>query len=238
MVNQDMLQTLERGYVDRSPSFADADFAISEANHRISNNLTLLASSVSIRAAELSRRRRQLSSEQVSLILGEVSARLSTVAWLHRFLSERPDTDRLDLNDRLYELCETLISALSDPQRVKLVRAEITDCVVRTEQVIPLCLIVTEVVTNSLKYAHPTGVPGLLSIDCRRETDGSLVVEVADDGVGLPEGFDLATADGTGSRTIRVLAKQMGALVGFESRPTGLLFRLRVPSGRANSRAS
>jgi len=231
MATQDIQDsTGNRDYRGGSPSFAGIDFAISEANHRISNNLALLASSVSIRAAELSRRHREMGSEAVSLILGEVTARIATVAWLHRFLSEQPEADRLDLNDHLRELCETLVSALSDPQRVKLVSGESADCVVRSDEVVPLCLIVTEVVTNSLKYAHPTGVPGLLSIDCRRETDGSLVVEVADDGVGLPEGFDLATADGTGSRTIRVLAKQMGAQVSLESRPIGLLFRLRLPS--------
>jgi two-component sensor histidine kinase len=211
------------------PPFPDVDFAMSEANHRISNNLTLLASSVSIRAAELSRHPRRLASGDISLILGEVTARISTVAWLHRFLSEQPDADKLDLNEHLYELCETLISALSDTRRVALVRSGTSACVIRTDDVLPLCLIVTEVVTNSLKYAHPTGVAGVLSIGCRRDADGSVVVEVGDDGVGLPEGFDFATADGTGSRTIRVLAMQIGAQIDYQSRPIGLLFKLRLP---------
>jgi two-component sensor histidine kinase len=101
---------------------------------------------------------------------------------------------------------------------------------VGTEKVLPLCLIVTEVVTNSLKYSHPAGVPGKLVLGCRNGSDGSLLIEVGDDGIGLPEGFEFADHGGIGSRTIRVLAKQLGAEVSLESRPIGSWFKLRLPS--------
>lgn len=215
-----------RGWI---PLPTGLDFALSESNHRIANNLTLLASALGIRAGEIANRDRDLDCEEVSLILGEVSARISTVAWLHRFLSKEPDADRIDLNGHLYELCETLLSALSDPWRMKLVRTGGGECRVETGKIVPLCLLITEVVTNSLKYAHPTGVAGTISVGCRRTTDGALVVEIADDGVGLPEGFDLKVDGGTGAKTIRVLAKQLDARIDFVPRSIGTLFRLAMP---------
>ena len=211
------------------PAAAEVDFALSESNHRIANNLTLLASAISIRAAEIANRDRDLDCGEVSLILGEVSARISTVAWLHRFLSKEPDADRIDLNGHLYELCETLLSALSDPRRMKLVRTGDSRCLVETGKIVPLGLLVTEVVTNSLKYAHPTGVRGTISVGCRQAADASLMVEVADDGVGLPQGFDPRIDGGTGMKTVRALAKQLGGRIDFASRPIGTQFRLVLP---------
>ena len=234
MADQDLLFANDARRMQLEPILAaERDFALSEANHRISNNLALLSSAVGIRAQEISNRKRDLSSEEVSLILGEVSARISAVAWLHRFLSKEPDAACLDLGDHLYELCETLISALADPERIVLVRTGAEQCVVGTGSMVPLCLIVTEVVTNSLKYAHPTHVAGTLAIGCHRDPAGSLVVEIADDGVGLPEGFDLLADGGTGARTIRVLARQLDAEVTVDSRPIGLSFRRRLPAGGA-----
>jgi two-component sensor histidine kinase len=235
MKNQDAIYAGERF---RSPgehtlSHSGVEFRLSESNHRIGNNLALLSSAISIRANELTRRQRNLSGEEVALILGEVSARISTVAWLHRFLSKTPEGESIDLNGHLYELCETLISALSEPKRTTLMRIGDDECIVATGEAVPLCLIVTEVVTNALKYAHPAGVPGRIAVGCRRRTDGALVVEVADDGVGLPEGFDFASDGGIGVRTIRVLARQLEADYDFESNGIGLRFTLRLPSSAA-----
>jgi two-component sensor histidine kinase len=138
------------------------------------------------------------------------------------------------LNEHLQELCETLMSALSHPKRMTLRRFGDAECVVATGQIVPLSLIVTEVVTNALKYAHPTGVPGKIELGCRKQADGSLVVEIADDGVGLPEDFDLTKDGGIGARTIRVLARQLHAEFDFDSSPIGLRFTLCIPpAGRS-----
>jgi two-component sensor histidine kinase len=211
---------------------SEADFVIAESNHRISNNLALLLAAVSIRANDIGKSGRSLDSEEVSLLLAEVGARISTVAWLHRFLSKEPNGEAVDLTDHLHELCETLISALSEPSRMVLRRIGDAQCVVASGQIVPLSLIVTEVVTNALKYAHPAGVPGKIEIGCRKQADGSLVVEIADDGVGLPEDFDLTTDGGIGARTIRVLARQLQAEFDFGSSPIGLRFTLCIPPAR------
>ena len=61
-----------------------------------------------------------------------------------------------------------------------------------TRQVQPITLIICEIMTNAMKYAHPAGVPKVhMKVVCRFPLpDGSLFVSVSDDGVGLPEGFE------------------------------------------------
>ena len=214
---------------ERFVSFSELEASLAEANHRISNNLALLASTVSMRAASFSRRKQPVDGHEVAASLHEVTARIAIVGHMHRLLSTRPGSDQAEFGPHLRELCRLFISALAAPDHWELIETSTADCPVNAEHFLPLSLIVTEVVTNSLKYAHPAGAPGKLTVGCHREPGGSIVIEVADDGVGFPEGFDLAASGGIGARTIHVLAQQIGAEISFDSRPTGLRFALRLP---------
>jgi len=86
--------------------------------------------------------------------------------------------------------------------------------------------IIAEMMTNALKYAHPTGLPVLLHLSCTSADDRSICIEVSDDGVGLPERFDPAKDGGRGFRLMRSLARQLGAELDFTSSPLGTTCRL------------
>lgn len=240
MVDHEVIYLKDRPetYAGQRSALGNLDAALSEANHRISNNLALLASSVSLRANAIAREQRDLDSDDVAQILRDVSARITIVGQLHRLLSSQPETERLDLCKTLEEICDTLVAALAPAGQVDLIKTSDGPCVVGSKQVLPLCLIVTEAVTNSLKYAHPAGVKGKLMVGCREEGDGTIAVEVADDGVGLPEDLDLAEDGGLGSRTIRALARQLNAEISFESQAIGLTFRLRIPPSGVDERSA
>jgi two-component sensor histidine kinase len=213
----------------RFVAFTDQAASLSEVNHRISSNIALLASTVSMRAAGFARRAEPIAGTEVATALNEITARIATVGHLHRLLSNQPGAADAKFGAHLRELCRLFISVLAVPGQVELIETGTADCLVSVDDFLPLSLIVTEVVTNSLKYAHPAGAPGKLTVGCHREPGGSIVIEVADDGVGFPEGFDLAASGGIGARTIHVLAQQIGAEISFDSRPTGLRFALRLP---------
>ena len=92
-------------------------------------------------------------------------------------------------------------------------------CRLRPDQILPLALIVSEAVTNAIKYAHPAGTPVTLKIRCHRDETGALVIAVEDDGGGLPEGLDPAVDGGLGFQAMRMLARQIEAELSFESSP-------------------
>jgi two-component sensor histidine kinase len=161
--------------------------------------------------------------------LHEITARIAIVGHMHRLLSTRPDSTEAGFGAHLRELSRLFISALAAPGQWELIDTGTTDCPVSADTFLPLSLIVTEVVTNALKYAHPAGAPGKLTVGCRREPGGPAVIEVSDDGVGFPEGFEFTAGGGIGSRTIHVLAQQIDAEISFNSRATGLRFELRLP---------
>jgi len=85
-------------------------------------------------------------------------------------------------------------------------------------------------VMNAVKYAHPTDLPTQITISCGRNAKGHMYLDVADDGVGLPENFDEKKDGGVGFKLIRGLTKQVGASLDVRSSSLGLLFRLTFPA--------
>jgi two-component sensor histidine kinase len=98
---------------------------------------------------------------------------------------------------RLYESPGVRVEVLGDKVRLSL------------EKAIPLGLVLNELFTNALKYAFPER-EGLLACEIRRR-DGRVEVKVADDGVGLPQGFDPQTTNTLGFKLVRNLVQlQLG----------------------------
>jgi len=196
-----------------------------EADHRIANNLAMLASLIRLHAREVARRERPLPPAEVARLLQELCAKVETVARLHRALA-LAGTDRIPIATYVRELCDT-VASLSPSTKTSVSTACEQD--VAGTRALPVGFIVAEMMANALKYAHPTGIPVLLNVTCTQAGDTSICIEVADDGIGLPERFDPSTNGGLGFRLMRALAQQAGAELDFTSSPLGTTCRLVLP---------
>jgi two-component sensor histidine kinase len=92
-----------------------------------------------------------------------------------------------------------------------------------------LALIPAELISNSLKYAHPAGLPTKISLSCRPDEKGDLTLVYEDVGVGFPEGFDVAEAGHVGMRLIQLLSKGIGGHHEWLSDPLGVRFEILLP---------
>src|SRR5450631_103751 len=73
----------------------------------------------------------------------------------------------------------------------------------------PLGLLINELVTNAIKDAYPDGDGGEIKVSAR-EIEGHLEVEVSDEGIGLPDGFDLEKPSASlGFKVIAGMVRQM-----------------------------
>jgi two-component sensor histidine kinase len=216
---------------DADPAEITPETLAMEANHRIANHLAAVGGLIRLHAASVTSGRRTMTTEEVRLLLLEIAGRIDTVGQLHKLLAQRPLDAVVDLGAFLREVCAIAVSSLSHSGETSLSYDCSLGCIVRSEQVVPLALIINELVTNAVKYAHPTGVATRMIVSChRQESRGGLLVEVADDGVGLPEGFDTTVDGGLGFRVVRALSEQLGATLDFDSNELGLSARLLVPT--------
>jgi two-component sensor histidine kinase len=201
---------------------------MAEANHRIANSLAVLSALVKRQAVELDDAR-PLSRSEVRRLLDDVRGRVDAVARLHRTLSSPAAGTSLELGGYLHDLASELVSSLSSPNAVSLHFMCELGCRLEPARALYVGLIVCELITNSLKYAHPAGVHGEIMVRCRREPAG-LMIDVSDDGVGLPENFDIGCKGSSGLDLMRSLAQQIGATLVFEDGGLGFRCAIHVPA--------
>jgi len=199
------------------------------SDRRIADNLSIVADLVRDQASSLDGRAGTLDRDEVQTILADLGGRVDAVARLHRLLAERPAKAALSLGEYLEDITAAIVAALSGDRVIRLQFACDPHCFVTPERALSLGFIVVELVTNAVKYAHPTGVAGAITVQCEQRPDGSITVEVSDDGVGLPEGMDPMKANSLGLRVVRSLAAQLGARVEFEHDALGLSCVLQMP---------
>jgi two-component sensor histidine kinase len=205
----------------------DLETLLTESNHRIANNLALIAAVARSTAFALAAPNRIPTVADPRQILAELASRIEAVAALHRLLSCAPRFGAVSLGIYLREVCAGIARSFASENRFDTEEAD-ESCILPADQGPPLALIVHELVTNAIKYAHPAGAPGVITVSCARGRDGAIELVVADDGVGLPEGMDPEDDSHSGFAMVRMLANQIGAKVSCESTPLGLSWLVRV----------
>jgi two-component sensor histidine kinase len=205
-----------------------------EANHRIANHLAMLAALMRLQAKSVDQRHSAMSGKDVQRLLEEFAGRLDTVGEVHRLLAHRSSGAPVDVASYLETIAQGLVSSLTANGQTSVYCLFPLRLVLPAEQAVTLGLLVGELVTNAIKYAHPAGVAGAVTIEASTNDDDTVAVEVCDDGVGLPDDIDPLQSQSLGFRTIRLLAKQLGASISFNNHGLGLSCVVHIPyAGRA-----
>lgn len=213
-----------------SPSSLPGTDLVREANHRIANHLSMIVGMVQIQVSALAKGPDVLSRAAVLDILQDMAGKVLSVSHLHRKLADSPYSDEIDLSAYIVESCAAMMSSLALGERAGISYHLGEKCTVSAQKAQTITLIAHEIVMNAVKHAHPTHLPAQISIGCGRTAQGSIFIEICDDGVGLPEAFDEKKDGGVGFRLIRGLSRQIGAILQIESSSLGLAFRLTLPA--------
>jgi two-component sensor histidine kinase len=201
-----------------------------EADHRIANHLALLMGYVRLKTLDLKSRGAEPTVADTRLVLEDVNVQIGAVARLHTLLTAHGRCASPDLSHDLHEICTALRLGIAGAIDI---REDLQpDCLVAPDQILPLVRCVAEVVTNAVKHARSGDEAGAILVRCRKDDSGTLWIEVIDDGVGLPQGFDPEVDGGLGFRLIRAFGRQLHAIVAFNSSDRGLAFRLVLPGAQ------
>lgn len=189
-----------------------------EMSHRVKNSLTSVVGLLRVQA-------RSAESEDVRNALQDASLRVDTIAQVHDHLWRGSRIGFVDLADFMSELCKKL-KGNTDGHTL---HCHADPMLLSADHAIPLGLMINELVTNAIKYAYPEG-GGEINIFAR-EIDGHLQVEVSDQGIGLPDGFDLDKPRASlGFKVIAGMVRQLQGRLSFASnKPKGTRFVLDLP---------
>ncbi len=175
---------------------------LKEVHHRVKNNLQVITSLLRLEVS----RHPELATKTV---IEEMQSRIRSMALLHETLYRTGNFAAVDLADYLRKLAVHLDRGQnSTPERVRLA-LNLAAVEVGIDEAIPCGLIVNELLTNAHKHGFPEGRAGVVQLDLQVGPDGQVQLQVCDDGVGMPEGFDPAHANTLGLQLVSDLARQL-----------------------------
>nr|WP_162623785.1 histidine kinase dimerization/phosphoacceptor domain -containing protein [Paracoccus saliphilus] len=188
----------------------------SELQHRISNNLSTVAALLRLQS-------QKLSDETARQALIASQTRIRSISLLQRRLHS-PDRQMLDAAEYLREVAGDVVEVASTG-RVAL-SFQMDSLPLPPDAAVPLGLIASELIMNAIEHGATgsDGIPIRIALSVRGETaEGrrAAVLEIADQGPGLPQGFDLAASDSLGLNVARQFATALNGELRLERRTKG-----------------
>lgn len=221
--------TLEAQVAARTRELSDANAVLAgllaekvtllaEVNHRAKNSLAIASSLLGIQG-------RRQADPKVKALFEEAQDRLMAMARVHDLLSKSETSQSVDLATYLADLCEALRPITERDDCVLLASDADEDILVHAHQAIPLGIVVTELITNAVKYAFPPPVCGTIRVEARRCGEAEVELVVADDGVGMAG----EVREGSlGFGLVETLVRQIGATLAVRS-GEGVAVAIRFP---------
>jgi len=202
-----------------------------EIHHRFNNNMQVIIGLLTLSSQDVH-------DAALRGKLEDITRRMYAMASIHEEFYKTEDLLRIDFAVYLKRLLENSKTEFPEASRNAIVACEAGKVFLCLEQAIPAGLIVSELLTNALKYAFADGRKmGTIRISQGFLDDGSLEIQVRDDGVGLPQAIELKEAKSMGMTLIRILTEQLGGDVGFrgnrgEGVTAALKFHITSPTPR------
>jgi len=197
------------------------DATIREIHHRVKNNLQTIASLLRIQA-------RRSVSDEARRALDEATERVSSMAVVHDLLAGS-DEERIDFSEAAVTVVDLVSRGLIGDDSGIAVSVEGSTGLVPSHVATSLALAVAELVHNAIEHGLAGREQGTVVLAMRR-VPGELVLTVRDDGVGLPDHFDLASSANLGLTIVRtVVEDDLRGSLGFTSTARGTTVTVRVP---------
>ncbi len=174
----------------------DREMLLTEVHHRVKNNLQIILSLINLN------KNYQSDSE---IILNNTENRIYAMALLHEQIYGSDSLSEVNIRDYIDSLVESLLDMYDSDIKY---HSDIESINLDMEKTIPLGLIINDLLVNSMNHAFPDGNDGNVYIKFKTEND-RYILTLQDDGIGLPDDFDLNNLTSMGLTIVNNLILQL-----------------------------
>ncbi|GBO51556.1 circadian input kinase A [Pseudanabaena sp. lw0831] len=192
---------------------------LKEIHHRVKNNLQVMSSILYLQFRN--------APSEIKILTEEYQNRILAMSLIHEQLYRSDDLAHIDFHNYISNLTANLFECYGISVELIHLEIEVGDIFLSLDQSIPLGLIINELVSNALKYAF-SEKHGQIKISLIQETH-QIILTVSDNGVGLPEGFELENSEGLGIQLIQSLTEQLEGNLIYDGK-NGLMIRISFPN--------
>jgi two-component sensor histidine kinase len=203
-------------------SLKEKEVLLKEIHHRVKNNLQIISSLL-----DLSRRRTE--NQEVVDLLSAARAKVHTMALIHTQLYQSERFDRIDMQSHIRDMIIHLSQLYGAKENITPI-INASDVHLSVTQAIPCALALNELISNVYRHAFQQGEEGTVEVSMEQSSDGTISLNVKDDGIGIPEEIDINETDTLGLKLVRnlVLGQLSGRLQIERNDGTEILIEFRV----------
>lgn len=172
-----------------------------ELHHRVKNNLQVIISLLKIQETSAT-------SPDSLQTLKTVSNRIYSIVAIHELLYQKNEIMNIHFDEYVHNICTHFGNFLPVPQRPHFA-INVKDFQFNVDTTMPLGIILTELITNSIKYALSPDKQLTISIDLKKKNDQQFELTYADNGPGFPGGALEQRKGGLGARLLQSLSRQL-----------------------------
>lgn len=195
----------------------EKDILLREVYHRTKNNMLVIISMLALQIDDIE-------DKVARKIFEEMEHRIRAMALVHENLYQSENLVEINLGEYLAKMARTQVEHMTFSDQIQ-VRADYCQVAIPFDTAVPLGLVVSELITNAVKYAFPAGRKGIIRL-LLREKNGALHLVVEDNGVGLPPDIDIDNASSFGFQITRnMVTKQLMGSIRVE-RKKGTSFHI------------
>jgi len=191
-------------------SLKEKEVLLKEVHHRVKNNMQVISSILNLQSS-------YIDDEKALSVLSESQDRIKSMSFVHESLYQSDTLSEVNFAEYIRNIARNLYHSYGRPQGGIELVFHLDSIFINLDTSIPCGLIINELVSNALKYAFKGRETGTLAIHLTRVNDAVLRLIVEDDGVGLPESFNVETAESLGLQLVTTLATQVGGNLKVES---------------------
>ncbi|MDZ7772423.1 MAG: sensor histidine kinase [Balneolaceae bacterium] len=175
-------------------SLKEKETLLAEIHHRVKNNLAIITSMMELQVMNTG-------NSKLQDLLRTAQQRIQTIATIHELLYSSESLSHLNFGENITRLVRSL-EEMYDRDKQITITVEADPVSMNINQAIPCALLVNEVVTNAYKHAFKNREEGEIEVKLH-ENDKKVIVEVRDNGVGLPDDFMQETSSSIGMTLIK-----------------------------------
>lgn len=199
---------------------AEKEILLKEIHHRVKNNLQVVTSLLHLQSYDIE-------DPATRLLFDQSQYRINSMAMIHEMLYQSHDLLAIDYQKYLEQLVTKLVRSIKGHEAAIQLDLAISPIRLNVDTAIPLGLLITELITNALKYGLDKGKESILTVHLTPQDVSSYLLEIGDNGKGMEKDWTKAAPpQSLGLRLVKQLSRQLeGELLQVKERP-GLHYKL------------
>jgi two-component sensor histidine kinase len=188
----------------------EKELLLKEIHHRVKNNLQLISSLLKLQIPYIEH-------EKSAEVFIESRNRVRSIAMVHEKLYNSKSLDKIDFTSYVKNIISNLFQSYNVNQRKVNFVQKMENISLNIETCIPCGLIITEIVSNSIKHAFPDEMEGKIRVELLK-SDGQITLKLMDNGIGFPEYIDPEKPDTFGLKLVNLLVNQIRGTIELQNK--------------------